>query len=124
LVNIVKQGGHDNWLKDVLQEPPCIFFDIERRNKRSKERKNMKHIRTLLLLLLLATSSLMQAQGPPDPPGLGHGTGGDQPPGGNAPVGSGMLILLTLVVGYGAAKTASIYKKRTNQDPNIYQSYF
>ena len=62
----------------------------------------MKHFRQLLMGLLITTASLMQAQGPPDPPGLGHGTGGDQPPGGNAPVGSGLVILLSLAAGYGA----------------------
>lgn len=84
----------------------------------------MKNLRHLLVGLFITTASLMQAQGPPDPPGLGHGTGGDQPPGGNAPVGSGLVILLSLAAGYGAGKTAISYKNRNNQKPNINPSSF
>jgi len=43
------------------------------------------------------------AQGPPDPPDS-HGENDDQQPGGNAPISSGVFILLSLGAAYGGRK--------------------
>ena len=47
------------------------------------------------------------SQGPPPPPGGGHGSGGNQT-GGNAPVGSGLFILLGLAAAYGGKKVGGM----------------
>ena len=41
-----------------------------------------------------------------DPPGMpgGHGASGDQPPGGGAPIGAGIGLLVALGSAYGAFK--------------------
>ncbi len=54
-------------------------------------------------LFSIVFSLSILAQGPPDPPGS-HGEDGDQTPGGNAPVGSGIAILLSLGAAYGGRK--------------------
>jgi hypothetical protein len=49
---------------------------------------------------------------PPDPPS-GHGYGGDSPPGGGAaPVGSGIVMLLTLGAAYGSRKLHTAWNRR------------
>jgi hypothetical protein len=44
---------------------------------------------------------------PPPPPSVGHSNTNDQPAGGGAPVGSGVMILLSLSAAYGAKKIYS-----------------
>jgi hypothetical protein len=52
------------------------------------------------------------SQGPPPPPsGAGHGASGNQN-GGNAPIGSGLFILLGLGAAYGGKK---IYKMKNEK---------
>jgi len=65
----------------------------------------------ILITVLLATSvSPVLASEPPEPPGQGHGTGGDLPPGGGAPIGSGTFILIALGAAYGGKKIYNINK--------------
>ncbi len=58
---------------------------------------------TIGLLITGATliSSSINAQTDPPPPPTEHGESGNQPPGGGAPIGSGLFILLGLGVAYG-----------------------
>ena len=41
-----------------------------------------------------------------DPPGMpgSHGSSGDAPPGGGAPIGSGLALIITLSAAYGGKK--------------------
>jgi len=54
------------------------------------------------------------AQDPPPPPGGGHGQGGNQTPGGSAPVDNGILIVALLGTAYGLRKW---YKYRKEMTP-------
>ncbi len=63
----------------------------------------MKKILTIILLIAAsATTSNLFAQVPPPPP-PGHGSTGNQT-GGNAPIGSGLFILMGLGAAYGGKK--------------------
>jgi len=62
---------------------------------------------TLTLGFLFGLSTISFPQ--PPPPG-GHGQGGNGTPGGSAPIGSGLFILLGLGATYGAKKVYH-YKK-------------
>ncbi len=71
--------------------------------------KTIKKITGLAILILsFAPLSLVMAQ-PGDPPG-GSGSG-DQPVGGNAPIGGGVLILTTLGLAYGGKKVYDARRK-------------
>ncbi len=65
----------------------------------------------LTIILAFNVSTIMAVDNPPNPPGGGHGTGGDLPPGGGAPIGGGTFILIALGAAYGAKK---VYEK--NED--------
>lgn len=56
------------------------------------------------------------AQGPPQPPGNGHGQTENQPPGGGAPIGGGLAILLSLGAAYGGGK---VYKYWQTQKEDL-----
>ncbi|MCF6170256.1 MAG: hypothetical protein L3J31_03155 [Bacteroidales bacterium] len=75
--------------------------------------KKIKIIVSGLFILFLSGGMPAQSTNPPDPPG-DHGSGGDQPPGGSAPLGSGMLVLVGLGAAYGGKK---VFELR-NQDDN------
>ena len=60
-----------------------------------------KTIVTLLVIIALITSTNLFSQAPPPPPS--HGNTGNVP-GGNAPIGGGLFILLSLGVVYGGKK--------------------
>lgn len=64
--------------------------------------KKLKTILTLIIFFVFSLSFYAQT-GPPDPPD-GHGDEDDNPPGGDAPVGAGILFLLGLGATYGARK--------------------
>lgn len=66
----------------------------------------------LVISLFLATFSLnAQTMAPSDPPG-GPGTGsGGTPIGGNAPIGAGSIMLLSLGLAYGGKKLYEITSK-------------
>lgn len=77
-----------------------------------------KAIKTLFVtgFILTAPIFLSTAFGQPHPdnPGVGGGNGGPGAPGpigGGAPVGSGVIMLLTMAAGYGYKKIYDLRKK-------------
>ena len=68
-----------------------------------------KTIITILIVIASVTTSSLLAQAPPPPP-PDHGQTGNQN-GGNAPVGSGVLILLGLGAVYGGKKVYDLKKE-------------
>ena len=78
---------------------------------------NMKNIIkitviSLMLGVFIAIASVSFAQ-PPNPPS-GHGSGTNQSPGGGiAPIGSGIVILISLGAAYGVKK---VYHLRKNKE--------
>jgi len=67
----------------------------------------MKYIKKGLVLVVtilsLSFPLSLFSQAPPPPP-ADHGTSGNQAPGGGAPIGGGVLILMGLGAVYGARK--------------------
>lgn len=64
----------------------------------------------LISFLVIASQNIFSQ--PPDPPGNGHGQNGDQPAGGNAPIGSGMVILMSMAVAYGSKKYYNMHHQK------------
>lgn len=62
-----------------------------------------KLLLTLIFLIILIQPIVLFPQNPPDPPNE-HGNNANSNPGGGAPVGSGLLILLTMALAYGSTK--------------------
>ncbi len=62
---------------------------------------------TLIISISIPLTAISQV-GPPNPPGE-HGSSGDQP-GGNAPIGGGLFILLGFGAVYGGKKLYDIRK--------------
>ena len=80
----------------------------------------MKYIIKTLTISLLITgatliSSSIYAQTDPPPPPETHGEAGNQPPGGGAPIGSGLFILLSLGAAYGGKKIYNYRKKKSEE---------
>jgi len=73
----------------------------------------MKKIIVQLILVITFTLSAqaLLAQGPPPPPG-GHGETGNQDPGGGAPIGGGLGILLALGAAYGGRKAYRYWQQQ------------
>jgi hypothetical protein len=72
-------------------------------------RKHMKIIAvSLMFSLLICVSSGLFAQTEAPPPPQTHGVGGEIP-GGGAPIGEGVIMLIAMGAAYGARK---IYQKR------------
>ncbi len=69
-------------------------------------------IKSILFLCFLGCFNLW-AQDPPPPPGGGHGQGGNQSPGGSAPVDNGILIVALLGTAYGLRKWYTFKKSST-----------
>ncbi|MDD4373041.1 MAG: hypothetical protein PHG67_03885 [Bacteroidales bacterium] len=67
---------------------------------------------SLITVLTIASTALL-AQGPPEPP-EDPGEGGG-PVGGNAPIGSGLAILLTLGAAYGGRKVYQYWKDQKEE---------
>ncbi len=61
----------------------------------------MKKIIIVTVFLAISSFALL-AQAPPNPPANAGSNGG--PVGGNAPIGSGIVLLITLAAGYSAKK--------------------
>lgn len=62
----------------------------------------------LTLGFIIGFSTLGITQPPPPP---GHGSGGNQSPGGMAPIGSGLILLLGMGAAYGAKKVFDARKR-------------
>ena len=84
--------------------------------------KNIKYyILKLFISLLFISISIIGFSQPPPPPGgssgSGDGTGGSESSrtGGGAPLGSGVFILLSLGVAYGARKLYIINKEELEE---------
>jgi hypothetical protein len=78
-------------------------------------RKRKDTMKKILIALIFATvftlaGNALLAQGAPPPPPSGHGSGTNQPAGGGAPVGSGIVILLALGGVYGTRKIYKAHK--------------
>ncbi len=73
----------------------------------------MKKVFKVLVVsaFLLAGPIFLSAQPQPNDPGAGGGTVGSGPIGGAAPIGGGLIIMLTLGAAYGARKVYNIRKK-------------
>ena len=72
----------------------------------------MKKIKIILIITALFVATNMFAQAPPPPPN--HGSSGNQP-GGNAPIASGLFILLGLGAAYGGKKIYDINKENMEE---------
>ena len=66
---------------------------------------------TGICLIILISNHLMGQPGPPP-----HGSSGDQPLGGSAPIGSGLLISLVLGIGYGARKVYYLWTRQRDDE--------
>jgi len=74
-------------------------------------KKSLRLLPVMLMIAGLMFTAEVKAQGPPPPPPDGHGATSNQPPtGGNAPIGSGMAILLAMGAAYAGKKA---YDART-----------
>lgn len=62
-------------------------------------------------LLILVPVIYSNAAAPPPPPPPGGPGGTDQPIGGTAPVGSGLIILISMGAAYGAKKVYNARKR-------------
>ena len=69
----------------------------------------------MLLIVLRISGFSLLAQAPPPPPGDAGGSGGPVG-GGGAPIGSGLVLLISLAAGYGGKKvfTGMNAKKEVN----------
>jgi hypothetical protein len=65
---------------------------------------------SLTLGLMIGISAMSIAQ-PPNPPGSHGSTGNQSPSGGMAPIGSGIIMLLSMGAAYGAKKVFNARKK-------------
>ena len=77
-------------------------------------KKSIISLSIIFALAMTAKQTLAQ-HGPPQPPG-GHGSQQNQSPGGGAPIGSGLGILLTLGLAYGGRKTYKVWKEKKEQN--------
>jgi hypothetical protein len=75
-----------------------------------------KSLKVIAISIMIAGSTLFTtnviADNPPLPP-ENHGSNGNSPPGGCAPVGGGLVLLVTLGLGYGARKVYKMRRKLT-----------
>lgn len=71
-----------------------------------KIKNNIIGVFLVLALFLITSVSMAQTQAPPPPR---HGSPGETIPGGSAPVGEGIILLIAMGAAYGARK---IYQKR------------
>ena len=72
-------------------------------------------IKSLIFCGLFVLSVGAMAQVPPPPPGGGHGGTGNVP-GGGAPIGTGIGILLALGAAYGSKKVYKVWKDKDELD--------
>ena len=67
-------------------------------------------VNLLFAAALLAGSNQIFAQAPPPPPS-GHGSGGNQPAGGGAPIEGGIGLMLAMGAAWGGKKLFVLNKK-------------
>ncbi|NQU33518.1 MAG: hypothetical protein HQ521_09810 [Bacteroidetes bacterium] len=73
-------------------------------------KKNIKiYLVAILLFVGLSHSEFIYSQ-VPDPPS-GHGSSSNESPGGGAPIGGGLFILVSLGIAYGGKKMYDIRKE-------------
>ncbi len=72
-----------------------------------------KVIQILAIALVILVPVILSAQPLPYDPGIGGGTASN-PVGGGAPIGGGLLIMLSLAIGYGTRKIYEARKKVLN----------
>lgn len=87
------------------------------KTKTMKQNRNtFKQLRKVLLIATFALFSVIAfGQNPPPPPGGGTGSGNDSGNqlGGNAHIGGGLLILLTMGLAYGGKRVYNLrYSKK------------
>ena len=73
--------------------------------------KKKTQILITILLFTFTTSTNTLFSQVPDPPGE-HGSNTNQPSGGSAPIGGGIIILLGLAASYGGKKIYDITSKK------------
>jgi len=81
----------------------------------------MKTIFKILLVsffLLVFQFALFAQDSPPDPPPAGGQSGNSNVSGGNAPIGSGLTILLLLGAAYGSKKMLNWNSEEINNNKN------
>ena len=69
-------------------------------------------LKTFIIVLILSSTYSLEAQDPPPPPGGDSGTGNNSDNSQGAPIGGGLLILLSLGAAYGGYKGFKLYKTR------------
>jgi hypothetical protein len=75
--------------------------------------KTLNLIFKFIFVILIATLFFNQSfasSTPPDPPAGDHGGSSDLPPGGDAPIGGGMFILIGIGMAYASKKLYAIKK--------------
>ena len=72
-----------------------------------------KVIQILAIALVILVPVILSAQPLPYDPGIGGGNASN-PVGGGAPIGGGLLIMLSLAIGYGTRKIYEARKKVLN----------
>ncbi|MDY0103845.1 MAG: hypothetical protein RBS07_12995 [Lentimicrobium sp.] len=77
-------------------------------------KKNIRFLAVILMLLLAISSVNSYSQPAPANQSNGGDVGGAPIGGGTAPIGSGMLLLITMAAGYGVKKVYDI--KPENKD--------
>lgn len=73
--------------------------------------KSIKYLITGIILIVAISFSYGQPNPPDD-----HGSSDNQGPGGNAPIASGITILLTLGAAYGGRKTYQLLKQENTDN--------
>ena len=68
-------------------------------------------LQIVVSFIFFIVSTVAFAQDPPPPPSGGHGSGSNQNPGGSAPIGSGVALLLSMAAMYGGKKVYDARKK-------------
>jgi hypothetical protein len=79
--------------------------------------KQLKRILFVVLFALFTTVAFAQSNPPPPPGGGEGGPGGDGSSqlGGNAQIGGGVLILLTLAVAYGGKRLYDLSREKKEE---------
>jgi hypothetical protein len=103
-------------LKKCTSTDKQVMTDKRKINMKIRNQYTMKNIvkklvTSLALVMFIGLGSFVAAQPGPPPPPSGHGTDGNQAPGGGAPIGSGLVIMITMGAAYGAKKIFDARKR-------------